>query len=63
MKQVSDKRESSLEFIDVLLRMYNALITRSFSERLRDEATTLLDIDQAIRANGNHKLQLLRAVV
>lgn len=63
VKQVSDKRESSLEFIDVLLRMYNALVTRSFSERLRDGAATLLDIDQAIRANGNHKLQLLRAVV
>ena len=63
VKQVSDKRESSLEFIDVLLRMYTALIARSFSERLRDEAATLLDIDRVIRANGNPKLQLLRAVV
>lgn len=63
VKQVSDKRESSLEFIDVLLRMYSVLISRGFSERLRDEAAVLLDIDQAIRANGNHKLQLLRAVV
>lgn len=63
VKQVSDKRESCLEFIDVLLRMYSALLTRSFSERLRDETTTLLAIDQAIRANGNPKLQLLRAVI
>lgn len=63
VKQVSDKRDASLEFIEVALRMYSALLVRSFSERLRDEAALLLEIDQAIRANGNHKLQLLRAVV
>lgn len=63
VKQVGDKRDVALEFIEVILRMYNALITRNFTPRLRDEATLFLDIDQSIRANANSKLQLLRVVV
>lgn len=63
VKQVGDKRDAALEFIEVILRMYSALITRNFTPRLRDEATLFLDIDQSIRANANSKLQLLRVVV
>ena len=63
VKQVGDKRDTALEFIGVCQVMYRTLIQSRFSVRLRDEAALLLDIDEAIRKNGNTKLQLLRSIV
>ena len=63
IKQVGDKRDTALEFIGVCQVMYRTLLQSRFSVRLRDEAALLLDIDEAIRKNGNTKLQLLRSIV
>lgn len=62
-KKVGDKRDTALEFIDVTLRMYTTLLQNRFSPKLRDEAAALMDVEAAIRRNGNTKLQLLKFVV
>lgn len=62
IKQVGDKRDTALEFIGVCTVMYRTLVQSRYSTRLRDEAALVLNIDEAIRRNGNTKLQLLRSV-
>lgn len=63
IKQTSDKRDDALLFLDACLAMYTSLLRTRYSAKLRDEAAKLLEAEQAIRQNGNTKLQLLRAVV
>lgn len=63
IKQIGEKRDTALEFIGVCTVMYRTLLQTRYSTRLRDEAALLLVIDEAIRRNGNTKLQLLRSVV
>ncbi|HCH34724.1 MAG: polymerase III, delta'' subunit protein [Candidatus Saccharibacteria bacterium GW2011_GWC2_48_9] len=63
VKQVGDKRENALELIDASLMMYDALMRSRFATKLRNEAETLLAIDEALRLNGNVKLQLMRFVI
>lgn len=62
-KQVADKRDTALEFIDVALIMYAMLMKRRFAPKLRDEATLLLEVETALRQNASPKLQFLRFVV
>ena len=63
IKQSTGTREESLAFIDAALQTYTTLLKTRFSPKLHQEAAMLLEIEQAIRQNGNAKLQLLRCVV
>lgn len=61
--KVAAKRDNTLEFIEVTLVMLTSLLARSFTPRLYGDTVHLLAADEAIRQNGNLKLQLLRCVV
>lgn len=63
VKQAGGKRDEQLEFIDACLVMYTALLCAKFTPLLRDEAARLMAAEEAIKQNGNTKLQMLRAVI
>lgn len=63
VSRVATKRPDALEFIDACLVIYRTLIKTRYSDTLRDEANTLIETYDAIKANANAKLQLLNFVV
>lgn len=63
IKEASSKREAALDFIDAAVTMYTSLLKTRFNPKLRDEVSLLLEIEKAIKQNGNAKLQLLRCVL
>lgn len=63
ISRVTGKRDTTLEFIEVTLLMLTSLLERRFTSRLYADTVHMLAADEAIRQNGNAKLQLLRCVV
>lgn len=63
IKEASSKREAALDFIDAAVTMYTSLLKTRFNPKLRDEVLQLLEVEKAIKQNGNAKLQLLRCVL
>lgn len=63
VKEAGSKRETALDFINAAVVMYASLLKTRFSPKLRDEVLQLLEVEKAIKQNGNAKLQLLRCVL
>lgn len=63
IKQATHTREAALELIDACLTIYRTLLTARYSSKLQAEADALLRTEEALRTNGNVKLQLLHFVV
>lgn len=63
IKDTSETRTDALQFLDACSVMYTALLRTRYSNKIRDEAAGLLRAEEAIRQNGNTKLQLLRTMI